>query len=267
LEILDNCKYQRDLKQGIVEKYSKLMTDGEWRSDNGTTIIYDWDGNLRDGQHRLWGVVESGVTVEFDIIYNMDPEAIRTIDVGSKRSGGDTLVMELKRQGKTINHASAIANALRTVVAEVEYGNVYSDADLSNEDQWAAFQKYEDIVASAAFVYKKGNLANKTICTALHFIFRSTPAYREMADSFFDKFVSGEDLESGSPILVCRNKFIGLRNQGKLVITKRYTKSCIIKCWELYKRNKSVKSISFDVNNLPTISYRRKISGIIRKKR
>jgi len=265
LDLLEKfSNYQRPVKQKTVMRYAEDMKNNKWRSNNGTNIIFDSDGYLRDGQHRLWAVVESGLAIDFDIVRNVHPDDIRTIDIGNKRTGGDTLIMELKRRGEKISSAGAIASALNIVVAHCEHGNVYKKVYLTNDEQWNAFESHREIVRSASIVCKKDNLASKSICVALHYIFTRIAAHKILADSFFESFISGEGLTAGSPILVLRKKFIDLRKGGKVSAGREFTLSCIIKAWEAFKNNKKITTMTYNQDHLPVIKKQRIISGKIK---
>ncbi len=50
----------RSMRVGLIQKYAREMKDDEWIL-NGATIIFNGDGKLVDGQHRLAACVEAGV--------------------------------------------------------------------------------------------------------------------------------------------------------------------------------------------------------------
>lgn len=88
----DGDKRQRSLRQSHVNWLASQMSAGKWRL-NGEPIIIGSDGYPLDGQHRLWAVVESGVTVTFLVVRGVDPATFATIDTGVARTCSDVLGM------------------------------------------------------------------------------------------------------------------------------------------------------------------------------
>ena len=64
---LDTTDIQnRGVQQQTVHKYARRMNTGKW-AVTGETLKFDPDGNLIDGQHRLWGFIETNFT-EMDFL-------------------------------------------------------------------------------------------------------------------------------------------------------------------------------------------------------
>jgi len=78
-------KNNRALREGVGEKYAADMKAGRWTECAAPICFYE-DGNLADGQHRLFGVVESGMSVWFDIKRGMTREDGLNIDTGQTRN-------------------------------------------------------------------------------------------------------------------------------------------------------------------------------------
>lgn len=75
-----------------TNKYKGAMERGEWLL-NGETIVFDNDGNLLDGQHRLDACVSSGVPFTTVVVRGIHSKAQETMDMGRKRSVSDFLKM------------------------------------------------------------------------------------------------------------------------------------------------------------------------------
>lgn len=76
-EMLEHNTMNRNISQLNVKRYAQAMQSGEWEQ-NGQTITIAEDGTILDGQHRLWSIIESGMTITFLIVYNVRKEAIAT---------------------------------------------------------------------------------------------------------------------------------------------------------------------------------------------
>lgn len=94
MKMLEHVHHKnRSVSKATVDRYARAMSDGRFDGLNGETIIIDELGNLLDGQHRLWAVVTSGVTMPFLVVTprGTSDEIIKTIDGGYARSISDFL--------------------------------------------------------------------------------------------------------------------------------------------------------------------------------
>ena len=57
-----------DLDEKHIQKYAGKMDSGRWKW-NGAPLVFAKDGTLLKGRHRLWGVFEAGIPVEFLVAY------------------------------------------------------------------------------------------------------------------------------------------------------------------------------------------------------
>ncbi len=81
---LNHNKGNRKLRDGVVEKYAEDMRQGRWTRCPMPISFYA-DGEVADGQHRLWAIVESGTTQEFLVLRNLAREDGLNIDTGLSR--------------------------------------------------------------------------------------------------------------------------------------------------------------------------------------
>ena len=252
---LEGVKYNREISQKTVNKYAKVMKDGDWTLKTGETFKFDWNGEFRDGQHRAWAVIESGVSILVDVCYGMDPDAIKDIDQCHGRTTADTLEMESKGSGAKIARSQSIASALNIVAANLS-GDIYKKQYLSNSQAWAMFNEHKDIVESASLVCKKGALCSKSVMVAMHYILTRTKTIKQHADAFFESLVSGENLDKGSPVLALRSKFISTKMDGRASLGRRFTISCITRAWNTYVYGKRTNIIQWLPENLPKLITR-----------
>ena len=75
---------RKRINQQVVNAYAEDMKAGRWLL-NGEPICFDSNGNLKDGQHRLWGVVRSGVSVDILVVRGVSPD-YDLYDYGLKRN-------------------------------------------------------------------------------------------------------------------------------------------------------------------------------------
>jgi hypothetical protein len=253
-EWLETVTRNRDISEKVVEHYVKLMQDGKWLGQNGSTMIFDWNGEFRDGQHRAWAVLRSNITITVDVAYNADPDVIRTVDQGNRRSGADTLVMEersLRGKGAKLKNAQSIASALPIVAACFLKGDIYHKVKMSNDEIHQWYLDHMEIAESAEKVCKRGNLASSSVCTAIHFVLSRVHSHKQLVDEFFERFIVGDNLASRSPVLALRNKFLTTRNDSRASCSRTFTISCILRAWDAFAAGKELKTIVFTPDSLP----------------
>ena len=76
---LEKNTNNRTIRQMVVDRYADEMCSGAWKL-NAETIKFSRDGTLLDGQHRLWAVVESKVTIQSFVARGISADALQTID-------------------------------------------------------------------------------------------------------------------------------------------------------------------------------------------
>lgn len=90
--LLDNMAINRTLRQKDVEKYAGAMNRGQFKGENGETIIINADGLLIDGQHRLRGFLATNLeSIKLLVVTGAtDPDSINQ---GRSRTPADVLAM------------------------------------------------------------------------------------------------------------------------------------------------------------------------------
>lgn len=74
---------RKSTSRNTIEAYARDMAAGKWFA-NGEPIVFDADGDLKDGQHRLMAIVKANVPVYMFVIRGVDP-SYTTFDYGMLR--------------------------------------------------------------------------------------------------------------------------------------------------------------------------------------
>lgn len=91
--LLEHNKLNRPLRDAHVRRIAGQIIDGKWRF-NGDTIKISDDGDVLDGQHRLWAIIEAKTSVPTILVYGIARDAFATIDtLRATRSGADVLAL------------------------------------------------------------------------------------------------------------------------------------------------------------------------------
>jgi hypothetical protein len=108
-EYLETMEGQnRPVKKTVVEKYTRDMKAGRWLKTT-TPLKFDTGGKLFDGQHRLWALIEAGISFEFLVARGCNPDERHVQDIGAGRNVRDILSFE---GDKVRMLAVAVANAM-----------------------------------------------------------------------------------------------------------------------------------------------------------
>lgn len=94
----------RSLRNSGVEKYARLMREGKWDECNPAPISVSPEGYVIDGQHRLYAIIESGVTLTLFVARDVPHKTQHVIDDGIRRKAGDFTGLS--------NRSAAIANCM-----------------------------------------------------------------------------------------------------------------------------------------------------------
>jgi hypothetical protein len=84
-QYLNDNTTNRSLRSGVVDQYTKDMVDGKWTHCVAPIVFYD-NGDVADGQHRLWAIIESNTTQQFFVMRGLPRDAGLNIDVGLPRT-------------------------------------------------------------------------------------------------------------------------------------------------------------------------------------
>lgn len=71
---LENNSKHRPIKQERVNRYIADLARGDWKL-NGKVLIFDENGTLRNGQHRLTAVAESNIAITTLVVRNVPVSA------------------------------------------------------------------------------------------------------------------------------------------------------------------------------------------------
>lgn len=74
----------RPLSPVFAGRYAADMKGGRW-AVNGQGVVFDTDGHLIDGQHRLKAVVLSGTAVPLLVVSGVPAGVFDTLDQGRRR--------------------------------------------------------------------------------------------------------------------------------------------------------------------------------------
>lgn len=97
-KLLERNTLNRPLRTSHAEELARRMTTpGVWKLNNATIGIAS-NGDVLDGQHRLWAFIFASKThpdlsIEMLVVEGLDPDVFDTIDTGRPRSASDVFAI------------------------------------------------------------------------------------------------------------------------------------------------------------------------------
>lgn len=221
----------RRLIESQVRRVAGAIQRGEWMISTDA-IGLDVDGGVVNGQHRLTAVIETDTAVPMLVVRNVDPNIIKVIDQGMGRSFTQLLQMDGR-----YTDAGLIAGGVQwlyRVTHDLE--EIMPTALKPTTPQLQdLLEKHPNITRSTPFAkeLRKLGLAGN-IAVALHYQCASVDP--EAADNFFDRLVTGLDVEDGDPVYALREKIIANAKKDKLKADANVVGAWTIKAWEASRR-------------------------------
>lgn len=218
-EMLSRNKNNRKMNEKHILSLIKEIQEGRWKI-NGDNIRLNTCGNIIDGQHRLHAVVRSGITIQTWVMDGLSNDVFDTIDVGKRRSSGDTLSC----RGETYAHRLA---ALLIMIDKYNTGRVEKNISYSNTEVECLLAKYPDARESLHGGLNKALLRPSVLDSCFYFFRKKDP---EMAKIFIDRILKGIGLQIGDPWHVLRERLIA-NSLSPTKLSKALSMALVIKAW------------------------------------
>lgn len=203
MKLLEYNRLNRPLSQPHVTRIATQIVDGKWRF-NGDTIKIAAGGDVLDGQHRLWAIIESKQAVETILVSGIDPDAFSTIDtIRKSRSGSDILtLMGASRHRKAM--AGALAWLLRWQSGKLVNYRAPENR-IENSDIEEAFRTHQGISSAAERAAGLRRLANVSVMTFLYYILANRNS--DIADRMMDTLENPAGVGINDPFFRLRAYF------------------------------------------------------------
>lgn len=107
-KLLESNTHNRPMRDSVIDRYARDMKEGRWIETHESIAIAS-DGEIVDGQHRLWAVLFSGATVPLRVTYNASKESQKVIDSGVIRTVVDVVALH---DGSVKPKEAAISNRM-----------------------------------------------------------------------------------------------------------------------------------------------------------
>lgn len=242
-QLLEQNTINRNVKQPVVDLYSRQMANGEWREDTGEVIKISETNKILDGQHRLLAIVKSNVAINLHIAYNVNDSVFSVLDTGSRRNTTDTFKVAGIKQENTIPSIISMYNLLlNNRRTGVHVNNKSTNSELL-EQYYQDPEFWQNIAKESHNMYLSyAKILHPSYIGGFYAFLNKLDS--EKATQFMQQLTTGINITNNSVALL-RNKFM----QDKMSIRKMNQTLKIaltIKAWNFFIKNTEVQILKFD---------------------
>lgn len=240
-ELLARNKRNRKVSDRNYQVVLRSIIRNEWKL-NGEAIKIDRNGYVLDGQHRLHAIVESETPIETFIIEGLDPDTQDTMDTGKSRTVAD--VLQIRGEKNTHTLASIIR---RIYIYEAHGIKAATSASYptTNREVLAFYEQNPWIESLVHEARRVGLYAKMPSSLAGLLIHAFTKVDAADAAFFFDKLVTGENLDSLSPIYALRRALQTIHDNPRGTKGQAYLAAISIKAFNKFRAGESVGTLKF----------------------
>jgi len=249
---LDTMKANRKLSTNRVTQLAQQMKEGLWIFD-GSPIRFNDAGELVDGQHRMWAIIEAQHTAEFLIVRGVEKKAMATMDTGKSRSFSD--VLGLNNPG--LNDLGPIAAFTQLLYRWIDgrrgsaltTGRQGLGQSVPNGVMLDFFAENKERIVEVSGRSRTKPYSIRGISASVTALaiweFEQIDA-GDMSD-FFTKLSTGAGLEPDSPILVLRNYVMRAMAGAdkRAVIESDLALALVFKTWNAYREGQPMRALAY----------------------
>lgn len=230
------CAHQRPVSQNNIRGLTSQITAGKWCFD-GSSIVFDTNGQLIDGQHRCIAVVEANRPIESMVIWGVEPEAYLTKDTGKSRSAADIL---------NIENAKVLATVARALLSMELWGEPYhggsrskiiSNADVVNKVE--TDPKVREAVAWVMASPERKSIGPAALTALCYYL--THRVHQSDAAIFWESIATGGNIPPNDARLVFLRYIRNAKMASYTHSSRRAWAGCAIKAWNAWRGHESVK--------------------------
>lgn len=179
----------RRIKRSRVARYAEDMRHGRW-VENGTSIKFNDQGDLIDGQHRLEAILLADTPVALLVARNLPKLAALTIDDGIARSHADRIKM------------FGLVDLPKTVAAAV--GVIGAAAGRNNLSGQEVCDLYYQHLVGFEWAQEHVHYHRLVLAPVYAALVVAYERHPRMTEEFTERAILGENLQRNEPALTLR---------------------------------------------------------------
>ena len=192
-----NVNNYRKISLQKVNIYISEMKNGRWQL-NGEPIVFDEEGILKNGQHRLAAIAKGNITIEMTVVRNVSKD-VNVFDVGMNRTAMQIV------NANDLEISSRITGAVSLLIDQINYPSKTAVAD------YTMANVNELMRANKACTAGNDKITQKAACVLASYLMLKTGMPYYEVEVFFRAFArleeNGMDGYDPSPAFVARRMF------------------------------------------------------------
>lgn len=253
-----NHPKNRPTSPAVTAKYQGMMEKGQWRQATPEGLIFDTEGYIISGQHRLKAQANAGLTLRWWVFPDESRDIFEVVDQGYKRTAAHLL---------RVPYATSLASGARILVAlaDNDRHSIPRYNKIPTTETVEMFHKYPELTwygkeLFAAYMGSGVPVGPHAAVLAQ----ASRTQYRDSIPAWLDKVAKGVDLGTNSPALKLRNKFsqtgVTVRRGVSGTLT---TYALITKAWNSFAEGRDMPVLRFAYSDpIPeVVDYPRTLIG------
>lgn len=241
--------HNRPESSSALQRFAAAMERG-WVL-TGEPIIFSKSGRLLNGQHRLLAGIQSDVGFPTLVVFGIDDESFKYMDIGTRRTAAHIFSIE------NVKNYAAMAAASKVVIAYDRRSIGSGEASgvklvMENTDLLDWYHKNERLQHSLKF----GQLMNDerfhslSVGTALHYI--CARKHRNNADEFFQMVGDGVGAKKGDPEFYLRKVLNDAAKDEKKRIHWATRAAFTVDAWNAARRGQNLRSLVWRTETDPS---------------
>ena len=249
-EYLNTSMGNRPISKPTVHSYAHTMKQGGWML-NGVPIVFDTEGHLLDGHHRLEAITMAGIPVKMDVCRGVAAEAFTTYDCGRHRTLGQILAMQ------HVKHYNGVGSIVACNETLVHTGRIHANnarvagwdsRKRTNAEGYEIYARdpkgYNKAAEEAVRLVRTARILKVSWVGGLIYYLTHTGGYdHDFVVTFFENLCSLDDGDIQSANLLRKRILREKLNNTMLTTSQLFAFICI--AWNAYVTGKDLKTIRF----------------------
>lgn len=254
IKYLNTSIGNRNIKKDTITALVNALTKGTFEV-NGETIVFDQNGSLMDGHHRMEAIVRANVPAICLVIRGINRNTWTTMDSGTARSLGDVFKFEGIANYNSVSTIVAGTFAMiknKVGINTLGAGNKLNREGLSRKDALGLYYKYADIWQDATklginvrnklpglFTIKEVGIISAYLIICLHHS-------QEKVSEFWNLVINGDGIYAS-----LRNLFLKDMQETRFKkMSAQSRQSCIACAWNRYLIDKRAKRVQYNFTEI-----------------
>lgn len=245
-----NHPRNRRISPNVVGKYlgDMIASPSRWREASPEGLIFDTEGKIISGQHRLRAQANSGKTLKWWIFPNQPRSLFQVVDQGYKRQAAHVI----GGANPTVVAAAAryiAALGDRTRFALPRFPRVTTQEVVDTLRTYPELDWYSKDAHNVRIATRVPSGPHDAVLAMA-----ATTEHRDKIPSWIEGLITGTDLSTGDPRRHLRNRFMSGQRLSRAVGGRDYTYAIIAKSWNAHAAGEEIYNLRHAMTEpLPTV--------------